>query len=208
MNNKVKLLILAAMMAVSMGMMMISCSSSDDHPEPEPERETTEIKEVLPPARVTQTIYNATAKATIYNIEYPGVDPYGKPVTLSGVIILGDEVEKEGKQARGMVLYNHFTVYHKEQCPSQGNLDVLLKVVGSKLIAVAADYYGFGATADKNQAYCIASANAQASIDCLLAARSLLKDMGYQWGDFLFNLGYSEGGQTSMGVLRDRKSVV
>lgn len=183
-------------------LLFASCSSSDDEPELTAVTEVEVPVKVLPPARVTQTIHREDAKATIYNIEYPSVDPYGNPETLSGSIILGDEVEKDGRQARGMVLYNHYTVYHKDQCPSQGDIDILLKVVGSKLIAVAADYYGFGATADKNQAYCIASANAQASIDCLLAAHTLLKDMGYLWGDFLFNLGYSEGGQTSMGVLR------
>ena len=179
-----------------------SCTSTDDTPVTEqPVERETPVK-TLPPARVTQTIYKSDARATIYNIEFPSTDPYGNPVIQSGAIILGDEVEQEGRQARGMVLYNHYTVYHKDQCPSRGDVDVLLKVVGSRLIAVAADYYGFGATSDSNQAYCIASANAQSSIDCLLAARQLLRDMGYQWGDFLFNLGYSEGGQTSIGVLR------
>jgi hypothetical protein len=75
-------------------------------------------------------------------------------------------------------------------------------VTGSGLITVSADYYGFGVTEDKQQAYCIGSVNAQASVDALIAARQLLKSMGYQWNDVLFNAGYSQGGQTSMAVLR------
>lgn len=151
--------------------------------------------------RITQTIVKEQEKATVYNIAYPSTDPYGNPVTLSGSIILGDEVLTD-KHARGMLLYNHFTVYHKAQVPSMGDLGIPLKIVGSGMIAVAADYYGFGLTGDKNQAYCMSRHNAQASVDALIAARQLLKGLGYTWDDYLFNCGYSEGGQTSMGVLR------
>ena len=42
--------------------------------------------------RITQTIVKEQEKATVYNIAYPSTDPYGNPVTLSGSIILGDEV--------------------------------------------------------------------------------------------------------------------
>ena len=59
------------------------------------------------------------------------------------------------------MLYNHFTVFHKSECPSKGDLVVPLLVAGSKMILVAADYYGFGVTEDKHQAYCISRTNAQ-----------------------------------------------
>lgn len=179
-----------------------SCSKDSDNGASVPVVEPViEPETSLPPARITEVIRNADAKATVWNIEYPSSDPFGNPVTLSGSIIIGDEVEAE-KSARGMALYNHFTVFEKNQCPSNGDLGIVLKIAGSGLIAVAADYYGFGVTGDRHQAYCISRVNAQASVDALLAARELLKEKGYQWGDFLFNMGYSEGGQTSMGVLR------
>lgn len=213
----------AVLLVMTLGMMMTSCSKDDDptekeqlipnpdedtgndepqeddgHGDDDPQPEEPDLETV---ARITETVRYEQAKATVYNIEYPSTDPFGQPVTLSGSIILGDEVMAD-HHARGAVLYNHYTVYQKDQCPSHGELDILLKVVGSKLFAVAADYYGFGATEDKNQAYCIASVNAQASIDALLAARQLLAEQGFTWDDYLFNLGYSEGGQTSMGVLK------
>lgn len=196
--KKKLILWLAAMMAVSSATMITSCTV-EDNPSSEP---VVEPESQVPAARITETIRKEEAKATVYNFEYPSVDPYGNPVTLSGSIVVGDEVETDGKQASGMVLYNHFTVFQKDQCPSLGDLGVVLKVVGSKLIAVAPDYYGFGVTGDKNQAYCMSRTNAQNSVDALLAARQLLKEKGYKWGDFLFNLGYSEGGQTAMGVVR------
>ena len=195
--KKKLILWLAAMMAVSSATMITSCTV-EDNPSSEP---VVEPEPQVPAARITETIRKEEAKATVYNFEYPSVDPYGNPVTLSGSIVVGDEVEAD-KQAAGMVLYNHFTVFQKDQCPSLGDLGIVLKVVGSKLIAVAPDYYGFGVTGDKNQAYCMSRTNAQSSVDALLAARQLLKEKGYKWGDFLFNLGYSEGGQTAMGVVR------
>lgn len=196
--KKKLILWLAAMMAVSSATMITSCTV-EDNPSSEP---VVEPESQVPAARITETIRKEEAKATVYNFEYPSVDPYGNPVTLSGSIVVGDEVETDGKQASGMVLYNHFTVFQKDECPSRGDLGIVLKVVGSKLIAVAPDYYGFGVTGDKNQAYCMSRTNAQGSVDALLAARQLLKEKGYKWDDFLFNLGYSEGGQTAMGVVR------
>lgn len=186
-------LFLFLVMLLSTGVVTTSCSVEDD-PSEEPV-----IK--LPEARITETIRKDDKRATVYNIEYPSVDPFGKPVTLSGSIIVGDEVDADNMKASGLVLYNHFTVFHKSECPSKGDLAVPLLVVGSKMILVAADYYGFGVTEDKHQAYCISRTNAQASVDALLAAQKLLKEKGYTWEDRLFNLGYSQGGQTSIGVL-------
>lgn len=190
------ILLVSLMMLLSTGVVTTSCSDSDD---------ANGASIQLPDARITETISKSIrdgqAKATVYNFTYPSQDPFGKPVTLSGSIIVGEEVEAD-KKAAGTVLYNHFTVFQKDECPSHGDLAVPMIVVGSKMIVVAADYYGFGVTESKNQAYCIPSANAQASVDALLAARKLLKDKGYTWDDLLFNVGYSQGGQTSIGVLR------
>lgn len=196
-NNK-SLWMLLTIMTMA-GSMLTSCGSEDLFIEKD---EDEIIVDRDPPVvNVTSKTHNDAAKATIYNIEYSSLDPYGNPAMLSGTIIFGDEVLND-KHAAGMVLYNHFTVYAKHECPSKGNIAIPLRVVGSDLVIVAADYYGFGSTEDKNQAYCISRSNAQASVDALLAARELLKNEGYTWGNYLFNTGYSEGGQTTIGVLR------
>ncbi len=156
---------------------------------------------VVPEACITDSIRYDKEKATVYNIEYPSVDPYGLPVTLSGAIVIGDEIRTDN-HIKGTVLYNHFTVYHKDQCPSRGEVMIPLKVAGTGLISVSPDYYGFGATESKNQAYCISRTNGQASVDCLIAAQKLLKAKGFTWDDLILNLGYSQGAQTSIAVLR------
>ena len=106
------------------------------------------------------------------------------------------------QHARGLLLYNHYTVYRADQCPSKGELGAQLFMTGSGLITVSADYYGFGVTEDKQQAYCISGANAQTSVDALIAAKALLASHGYHSDDVLFNAGYSQGAQTAMAVVR------
>lgn len=152
-------------------------------------------------AYVTDSSYMADDHMKVYNFVYPSVDPYGNPVMLSGTITMGDGVSRQ-TPAKGMLIYNHFTVYRADQCPSRGDLEVQGMITSLPLITVSADYYGFGVTEHHHQAYCISSNNAQASIDALLAARTILAQMGYRWGDVLLNLGYSQGGQTTMGVVR------
>ena len=165
----------------------VSCKTDDPVEEPAPE--------------ITETKYYEDVKMTSYNFEYSSKDPYGKSVRLSGAITIGDEVTKDAP-ATGLFLYNHFTVYQKDECPSHGDLMVQKMLVGSGFITISADYYGFGSTEDKNQAYCIANTNAQASVDALLAAKKLLTSMGYTWNDVLFNAGYSQGGQTTVAVVK------
>jgi len=192
-----KLWKLTASLFVFASCVLLNTSCSDDssdgpHDDPAP---------VLPEACITDSIRYDDKKATVYNIEYPSVDPYGQPVTLSGAIVLGDETRTDNHFA-GTVLYNHFTVYHRDQCPTHGDLGIPLMVVGTKMVAVLPDYYGFGVTEDKNQAYCISECNGQGSVDCLIAARKLLKAKGFTWDDLLLNIGYSEGAQTAIGALR------
>lgn len=184
--------LLSALIGTALVMGLVSCNkdnSGSDQP--------------LPAAKITGTKYYPEDKMTAYNIEYPSKDPFGNPVTLSGAITVGDEIKDGKAPAVGVVLVNHFTVYRKDQCPSKGDLMIQKFVVGSHMVGVSADYYGFGCTEDKNQAYCVGSVNAQASIDCLLAARELFPSINISIDkskDFLFNLGYSQGGQTTVAV--------
>ena len=173
--------------------MMISCGKDDPVPEPPLPQPTT--------AQITDTVHYATNHMTAYNFTYLSVDPWGNPATLSGTITISDALTT-ADTAEGIMLYNHFTIYRADQCPSHGNLGEQAMIVGSNLITISPDYYGFGVTEDNPQAYCISSANAQASVDALIEARKLLANMGYHWKDNLFNAGYSQGGQTAMAVVR------
>lgn len=139
------------------------------------------------------------------NFVYPSKGPFGEDVMLSGTITMRSTMQPQDK-ARGIILYNHYTVCRADECPSRGKLDMqnilYLTAPYRNFITVSADYYGFGETEDKMQAYCMASVNARASIDALIAARQLLAAEGYTWDDELLNVGYSQGGQTAIGVLK------
>lgn len=169
-----------------------SCTREEVYPEPDEE---------LTAAYITDSVHYQTMGMTAYNFVYPSKDPLNKPTMLSGTITISDKLSRQEK-APGLILYNHYTIYRADQCPSRGNLN-LQKLLGEgKLITISADYYGFGETEEAHQAYCISRANAQSSVDALLAAEELLDSMGFSWGDYLFNIGYSQGAQTAIGVVR------
>lgn len=174
---------------------MVSCSKD----EKEPAAPQTDLP--MAEAYITDSTYIADKSMTVYHIAYPSKDPYGNDIMLSGTLSFGDGV-KNAHYAKGMLLYNHFTIYRADQCPSRGSLLEQGYTSRLSLITISPDYYGFGSTEHHHQAYCLSQTNAQASVDALLAARQILAAKGFSWGDLLFNAGYSQGGQTTMGVVR------
>ena len=188
-TSKIRLTAILAICLVA-----VSCTKDEkSEPSPTPQPYWGE-------AYLTDSTYLADKHMKVYNFAYSSFDPYGREVMLSGSITLGDEVSRQAP-ARGLLLYNHFTAYRADQCPSRGDLSNQSLSVGSGLITISADYYGFGLTEQYHQAYCMALSNARASIHALQAAKHLLNEMGYSWDDVLFNIGYSQGGQTAMGVV-------
>ena len=165
--------------------------------------ETAPVVPNTPPegVTITDTVHYADMGVTAYNFTYPSTDPYGEPVVLSAAIVVGDDIV-QSRHARGLLLYNHFSIFRADECPTRGGIAMEQKMSPGGLITVSADYYGFGITEPMNQAYCMADVNAQASIDALLAAKRLMAWKGYTWDDRLFVAGYSQGGQTAMGVVR------
>ena len=138
-----------------------------------------------------------------YVFNYPSVDPFGKPCTLSGTITVNKSLIKENKPFNGILLYNHFTIYATTQAPSRGAVEFPTGASLTDFIVVAPDYYGFGITEKQPQAYCISRANGRASLDAYLAAKRLIEDFKVKKNDDFVIAGYSEGGQTTMGVLRE-----
>ncbi len=154
--------------------------------------------------KVTEERYYQAEKMKAYTYIYPSEDPSGNPVMLSAVITVGDNVT-ETNPAKALILYNHATIYGADECPSKSDLTEQRTIAGYgfSVITISPDYYGFGNTEDKNQAYCIGSVNAQGAVDALLAAKKLLPHLGYSYyGNKLFNVGYSQGGQTAMAVVK------
>lgn len=176
---------------------LVGCAKDDDTSSSSSSVDPAVITE----AHITDSIYYSDKSLTAYNFVYPSKDPYGNDVMLSGTITFGDAV-RDTAYAEGLLLYNHYTVYRADQCPSKGYLSDQKYFSLLSLITISPDYYGFGVTESENQGYCISQANAQAAVDALLAAKQILSAKGFSWGDRLFNLGYSQGGQTTLGVVR------
>ena len=138
-----------------------------------------------------------------YVFNYPSVDPFGNPCTLSGTITVDKSLIEDNKPYNGILLYNHFTIYATTQAPSRGAVEFPTGAAFTNFIVVAPDYYGFGITEKKPQAYCISRANGRASLDAYLAAKRLIEDLKVKKRDDFIIAGYSEGGQTTMAVLRE-----
>ncbi len=161
-------------------------------------------KSTLPRARITDSIpVDLFPDYMNYVFNYPSVDPFGNPCTLSGTITVDKSLIEDDKPFRGILLYNHFTIYATTQAPSRGAIEFPTGAAFTKFIVVAPDYYGFGITEKEPQAYCISRANGRASLDAYLAAKRLIEDLNVKKGDDFVIAGYSEGGQTTISVLRE-----
>ena len=132
------------------------------------------------------------------NFVYPSTDPYGNPITLSGVILIPDDIVTGCNACDGILLFNHYTVMHRDEAPSRGYDTLESMFLANPLmpnyIIVESDYYGLGVTERFPQAFIQGTINARANLDCLLAARHLLSGMGIDYGPLTFNVGYSSGG--------------
>lgn len=138
-----------------------------------------------------------------YVFNYPSFDPFGNPCTLSGTITVNKSLIEEDKPFNGILLFNHFTIYATTQAPSRGAVEFPTGASLTDFIVVAPDYYGFGITEKEPQAYCVSRANGRASLDAYFAAKRLIEDLNVKKNDDFIIAGYSEGGQTTMGVLRE-----
>ena len=161
-------------------------------------------KSTLPRACITDSIpVEIFPDYMNYVFNYPSTDPFGNPCTLSGTITVNKSLIKDDKPFHGILLFNHFTIYATTQAPSRGAIEFPTGAALTDFIIVAPDYYGFGITEKEPQAYCISRANGRASLDAYLAAKRLIEDLKVKKGDDFVIAGYSEGGQTTMSVLRE-----
>lgn len=126
---------------------------------------------------------------------YESEDEFGKPVTLSGKILL----PANGKFKRFLLL-SHYTIGSNIEAPSNSfPLEGIICPLGYCM--VVPDYLGFGVTSDRIHPYLIKDVTARNVADMLLAARAFLDAAGYR-PDFDDNIlmGYSQGGAATMSV--------
>lgn len=152
---------------------------------------------------------NSDRKIMKMNYVYPSTDPFGQPITLSGTMLIPEEIWEGEVPSEGILMVNHYTKFNKDEAPtiSNGELEnmLLANPFKPRYIIVESDFYGFGATVRFPQAFMQGLVNARSSLDGLLAAREILDEMDVQYGPLCFNIGYSSGGFDALAAqkLRD-----
>ena len=115
-----------------------------------------------------------------YVYEYPSKDADGKPVTISGVIMIPSNVVDGSAPCDGILLFNRATLGSPEDAPSTGNSELINGLIVNPLkpnyILIMSDFIGYGSSMDKPSFYHCCDFNACYSFDGLVAARNLLTD--------------------------------
>ena len=152
------------------------------------------------------TIYSRAVRRYVY--EYPSKDADGKPVTISGVVMIPSEIVSGETPCDGIMLFNRATLGNPDEAPSTGNAQLLNGLIANPLkpnyILVMSDFIGYGSSIDHPMFYHSGDVNARNSLDGLLAAKQLLTDEAIPQGKYLFNLGFSQGGSESLYVAKLR----
>ena len=140
-----------------------------------------------------------------YDFNYETVDADGEtPIVLSAAIFLSSAVHNKTVKAKGCRLLNHYTITDNTQRPTNVTSGFTLEGVfaNSNYIIIESDGFGFGLDVENSQKYLQGRATARVNIDALLAGRKLITEEGFEFGDAILNLGYSQGGNSGMWVNR------
>ena len=126
---------------------------------------------------------------------YESVDVDGNPITLSGKVLL----PADGKIKR-CILVSHYTISSNAEAPSNTfPIEGILVKLGYAMIVP--DYIGYGVTADMVHPYLVMDVTAKNVLDMYEAVIPFLEKAGCQpENDYIYLMGYSQGGATTMAV--------
>ncbi len=146
---------------------------------------------------VPKSRYDVTA----YRLIYRTVDPWGRPTTASGLVVLPD-----GRRgALSVAAQLHGTMATKAYAPSveDDSTDRVITSLfaGAGLAGIAPDYLGLGLGPGKHP-YIDTRTETSASVDLLLAARSFALKHGVVLKRDVLVTGFSQGGRATIGVAR------
>ena len=140
---------------------------------------------------------NLNTPARVIAYTYDSVDPQGNPVTLSALVYVSEAVLNKTKALSGVCLASHVTIASNAECPTE-KAQFEGALAWRNYAVVMPDYYGFGVSADRPQAYLDAETTARGNIDAYLSAVRLLEDREVAVPDRLYSFGYSQGGFNAM----------
>ncbi len=136
-----------------------------------------------------------------FNITHPSADPQGRPVTLSARIYIPEAALNGEKALDGIAIANHGTIASNPECPTMsGDFEAIF--AWKNYAIVMSDYYGFGASKDRPQAFLDPETTARGTLNAYYAALQLIEDRNVSVGSVRFNFGYSQGGFNTLANLR------
>ncbi|WP_145547307.1 alpha/beta hydrolase family protein [Yersinia intermedia] len=144
----------------------------------------------------------------LYRVTYHSVIPEkgNKPTVTSGLLAVPVTADKSFP----LVSYQHGTVYGKHQVPSFPEESpetqlMIAQFAGQGYLVIGADYFGLGISSEP-EGYMVKGSHQQATYDLLIAAQSVLKQMGLS-NKNLFLAGWSQGGFVTMALLEKLENI-
>ncbi|WP_241844609.1 alpha/beta hydrolase family protein [Kitasatospora sp. CB01950] len=137
-----------------------------------------------------------------YRLVYETVDPGGRPITASGLLVL----PRGGEHELRTVSFTHGTTSYRSDAPSSMvkagfASSPALTYASAGFATVAPDYLGLGAGPGLHPWMDVPS-ETTASLDMLRAARSFVSTTGRALGHDVLVTGFSQGASAAMGLAR------
>lgn len=151
------------------------------------------------PVQLTnQGVFGAENDVSMYKVTYNTIDPQGEPTIATGAMFI-PELEW---CSLPMAVYNHGTIYEKDDVPSTNNGEALIgKYMGAfGYVGVLPDYLGLGDSPGLHP-YVHADSEASATIDMMRAAQEFCEDEEIELNGQHFFTGYSQGGHAAMATV-------
>lgn len=147
----------------------------------------------MPPLDALEANY----EVSLYKIRYKTPAPDGHITIASGLVAVPSTMTKAG-----VVSYQHGTRFNREEAPSrmkEGDyIYPALFASHGGYLTVMPDYLGLGDNELALHPYVQYETLASSSVDMLLAAKELAKEINFETNDQLYIAGYSEGGFSSL----------
>lgn len=163
---------------------------------------TEEIRVLVP--RVSYRYEPAVNAVRLYGVRYVTLHPLqgNRPIVVTGLVALP---EVRG-QALPLLSYQHGTECSKHWVPSNPEASIETRAVvaafaGQGYAVFMADYIGKGGS-DESHPYMLADSEASTCRDLIDAGRTLCERLGVTLKPGLFLTGWSQGGHSTMALLR------
>lgn len=146
--------------------------------------------------------YTPQYDVRLYKVDYETITPWGARTIASGALVL----PSNPSGALPLVSYQHGTIIETNRAPSAmdltGEVTVGVAFATTGYAAVVPDYLGLGDSPGLHP-YHHARSEATACVDMLRAAQTFCSTNGVALNGKLFLCGYSQGGHSTMALLRE-----